>query len=858
MYVIRVRGEEWANVYWLGDIEEQIKKQVWEIWGTFVEAQIPDAEWPKTELHSTMIFDKIQQSEIQEKWNKEAGQEQEINSDSILIGPEGTALTIRKNEWVRKWFSVPETEPHVTLKVNPDYRPKDLGLMTFRAQELEFIKANNENIWMSTDGQMMKISVNARMTGRPKEVKIELKDKEVEQEWRAKLEKDLDSLPEELWSMNDTDVGKVKTATPVEVKLKPGCQGPYKPQYPIKAEAVKGIRETIRGLVDAGVLKETRSKCNTPLLPVKKADGEKWRLVHDLRAVNEVVENMPVEVPNPYTLLTNIPSESRWLTVIDLCSAFFSVPLAQASQYLFAFKYKGKYNRMPQGFKHSPHVFNQVLRADLAGIQLEGTLIQYVDDLLLCTETKEQCREESLKLLGKLAKGGHKVSRNKLQFCQRKVEYLGREITVGQKRIAHQQIEAVLKIPKPQTVRQMMTFLGMTGFSSEWIENYAEKTQALRKIMKEAGCEELKVILIWDREASEAFDNVKQEMVQAPALMLPSYDKPFDLFVSNRETGFATAVLMQDSCKGRKKQAIAYYSTKLDDVALGYPPCYQDLAAAWWAYEKAATITMGYLINIHVHHKVAELIEQGKFVLTPARIHHYRMLTTFPDITIIKCNRVNPADYMPLPHEGKEHECLREAKTFMKLREDLRAEGLVTEEKRTLYVDGSCYRDHLGNHAGYAIVEQRPGGLEVIEAEKCEQPCSAQLAELKALTRACELAKGEAVEVYTDSAYAHGVCHLFGSIWKQRGFMKSSGGPIQHESQIKALIQAMMGPKELAIIFGIGLIMYSDNGEHGLQRRGYNGSSNNHNWTNLLLFTACFEIFYYQTNDATNGSANGE
>ena len=143
------------------------------------------------------------------------------------------------------------------------------------------------------------------------------------------------------------------------------------------------------------MLRETKSYSNTPLLPVKKADGTKWRLVHDLRAVNEVVEDMAVEVPNPHTLLTNIPVQAKWFTVIDLCSAFFSVPLANESQDLFAFTYEGKqytYNRMPQGCRHSPHVFNLVLKADLLGLQMQSTILQYVDDLLLCAETREQCR----------------------------------------------------------------------------------------------------------------------------------------------------------------------------------------------------------------------------------------------------------------------------------------------------------------------------------------------------------------------------------------------------------------------------------------------------------------------------------
>lgn len=124
---------------------------------------------------------------------------------------------------------------------------------------------------------------------------------------------------------------------------------------------MEGIRKTIDGLVEAGVLIETTSYCNTPILPVKKADKAKWRLVHDLRTVNEVVEDWPAEVPNPHTLLTNVPPAANYFTVIDLCSAFFSIPLAEESRHLFSFTYQGKqytYTRMPQGFKHSPHVFN--------------------------------------------------------------------------------------------------------------------------------------------------------------------------------------------------------------------------------------------------------------------------------------------------------------------------------------------------------------------------------------------------------------------------------------------------------------------------------------------------------------------
>ena len=94
----------------------------------------------------------------------------------------------------------------------------------------------------------------------------------------------------------------MKSAQPVKVELRPGVKLPWKKQYPLKEEAVRGIEPQIEGLLKAGVLKITQNpQSNTPLLPVKKPD-DSYLLVHDLRAVNEVVADFPAEVPDPHTL----------------------------------------------------------------------------------------------------------------------------------------------------------------------------------------------------------------------------------------------------------------------------------------------------------------------------------------------------------------------------------------------------------------------------------------------------------------------------------------------------------------------------------------------------------------------------
>ena len=95
---------------------------------------------------------------------------------------------------------------------------------------------------------------------------------------------------------------------------------------------------------------------------------------------------------------------------------------------------------------------------------------------------------------------------------------------------------------------------------------------------------------------------------------------------------YASAVLMQETCSGRRKQPIAYYSTMLDSVVQGFLPCYQGLAAVHYAYEKASTITMGHPLTIHTHHKISELIDQSRFVIAQARCLQYLPLLTYVTI----------------------------------------------------------------------------------------------------------------------------------------------------------------------------------------------------------------------------------
>ena len=76
-------------------------------------------------------------------------------------------------------------------------------------------------------------------------------------------------------------------------------------------------------------------------------------------------------VPNPYTLLSEIPERAKYFSVIDLKDAFYSVPLAEESQFLFAFEDSMQsasqltWTVLPQGFHDSNSFIRQSLLRDL-------------------------------------------------------------------------------------------------------------------------------------------------------------------------------------------------------------------------------------------------------------------------------------------------------------------------------------------------------------------------------------------------------------------------------------------------------------------------------------------------------------
>ena len=594
-------------------------------------------------------------------------------------------------------------------------------------------------------------------------------------------------------------MGLAKQVPPVVVELKADATPISVRQYPMSKEAREGIRPHIQRLLDQGVLVACQSPWNTPLLPVRKPGTNDYRPVQDLREVNKRVLDIHPTVPNPYNLLSSLPPERTWYTVLDLKDAFFCLRLHPKSQLLFAFEWRDPeggqtgqltWTRLPQGFKNSPTLFDEALHRDLAPFRARNpqlTLLQYVDDLLVAAASKELCHQGTERLLAELSDLGYRVSAKKAQICQTEVTYLGYTLRGGKRWLTEARKKTVMMIPSPTTPRQVREFLGTAGFCRLWIPGFATLAAPLYPLTKEG------VPFEWKEEHQRAFEAIKSSLMTAPALALPDLTKPFVLYVDER-AGVARGVLTQ--ALGPWKRPVAYLSKKLDPVASGWPTCLKAIAAVALLIKDADKLTMGQQVTVVAPHALESIVRQPPDRwMTNARMTHYQSLLLNERVTFAPPAILNPATLLPLTNDSVPvHQCM-----------DILAEETGTRSDLTdqpwpgapsWYTDGSSFLIEGKRKAGAAVVD----GKKVIWASALPEGTSAQKAELIALIQALREAKGKIVNIYTDSRYAFATAHIHGAIYRQRGLLTSAGKDIKNKEEILALLEAIHAPKKVAII----------------------------------------------------------
>ena len=195
-------------------------------------------------------------------------------------------------------------------------------------------------------------------------------------------------------------------------------------QWPLKKERLQKVQELVQEQLNAGHIVNSTSPWNTPVFTIPKKSG-KWRLLHDLRAVNEVMCDMGALQPG---LPSPVMLPEHWdLLVIDLKDCFFTIPLHPEDAEKFAFTVPSvnksepakRYHWvvLPQGMKNSPTMCQMFVAWALEPVRqmFDKLLIyHYMDDILIAGDSMN--KDEVLqRVTSMLELRGLKVAPEKVQ-----------------------------------------------------------------------------------------------------------------------------------------------------------------------------------------------------------------------------------------------------------------------------------------------------------------------------------------------------------------------------------------------------------------------------------------------------------
>jgi hypothetical protein len=108
-----------------------------------------------------------------------------------------------------------------------------------------------------------------------------------------------------------------------------------------------------------------------------------------------------------------------------------------------------------------------------------STLLQYVDDLLLCSPNLSYSQDHTALLLNFLAQKSYRVSPSKAQLSLPQVKYLGVLLTLTSRQITVDWKTHIRSLMVPSTKGEVLSFLGLAGYLRTWVPNFALLAQPL-------------------------------------------------------------------------------------------------------------------------------------------------------------------------------------------------------------------------------------------------------------------------------------------------------------------------------------------------------------------------------------------
>ena len=269
---------------------------------------------------------------------------------------------------------------------------------------------------------------------------------------------------------------------PMQAVIKDGAR-------PVKArvrrystEAKSWLSSFVKELEEKGlVYRNPQATWASAAMPRAKPNGRGFRMVIDLRAINNCVELSPYPLPHLERVAARLKGYSCFAT-IDLCKGYWQYPLAKECQEYFTFVTEDGFftpTRVPQGSINGTTHFQAQTEKVLSGL-VDKICLVYVDDILIFGESEADLIENISHILQRLHKYGIKVAADKLDIFKKEVKWCGKLIDGDGVRHDPKRIKGLEEVKEPTTAGELMSYLCALNWMRMHIPDIAKMQQPLR------------------------------------------------------------------------------------------------------------------------------------------------------------------------------------------------------------------------------------------------------------------------------------------------------------------------------------------------------------------------------------------
>ncbi|GKD23552.1 reverse transcriptase domain-containing protein [Tanacetum coccineum] len=134
-----------------------------------------------------------------------------------------------------------------------------------------------------------------------------------------------------------------------------------------------------------------------------------------------------------------------------------------------------------------------------------------------------------------------------------------------------------LSLPHPTTVKGIRSFLGYAGFYHRFIKDFSKISRPMTHLL------EKNTPFIFSEECIQAFQTLKKKLIEAPILIAPDWDQPFELMCDASDYAIG-AVLGQRIEKNFRP--IHYASKIMTEAESNYTTTEKEMLVVVYAFEK--------------------------------------------------------------------------------------------------------------------------------------------------------------------------------------------------------------------------------------------------------------------------------